>query len=155
MHHQRWDAQMMCCSRTSLECHPSHDILLQLTIGTLPVMYGWKTQSLSHETPQGLNKLRVLFLFFWKLDLFFIFYFFFKFLSLTGTTGAPGTPCVSCISWQVQQLHMLQEGACQHNQRPSRAHAFWQTTISTPELTVSRYPQGPWAKHFQGHLFWN
>lgn len=64
MHHQRRDAQMMYCSRTSLERHPSHDILLHLTIGTPPVMYGWKTQSLSHETPQGLDKLRVLFFFF-------------------------------------------------------------------------------------------
>ena len=150
MHHQRRDAQMMYCSRTSLERHPSHDILLHLTIGTPPVMYGWKTQSLSHETPQGLDKLRVLFFFFWKLDLFFIFYFFFKFLSLTGTTGVPGTLCVSCISRQGQQLHVLQEGACQHNQRPSHAHAFWQMTISTPELTVSRCLQGPWAEALPG-----
>lgn len=119
----------MYCSRTSLERHPSHDISLQLTTGTPPVMYGWKTQSLSHETPQGLDKLRVLLLLlllFLKLDLFFIFYFFFKFLSLTGTTGAPGTPCIFSISWQAQQLHMLQEGACQRkDQSPSLCPHLW------------------------------
>ena len=46
----------MYCTHTSLAHHLSHDILLQLTIGTAPVMYGLKTEPLSHETPQGLSE---------------------------------------------------------------------------------------------------
>ena len=151
MHHQSRDAQMMYCSHTSLERHPSRDILLQLTIGTPPVMYGWKTQSLSHETPEGLDKLRVLFFIFWNWICSLSFSFFFKFLSLTGITGAlehHASPpfhdrYTNCICYR-------KELANTRTRNHHHARAFWQTTIFTLELIVSRCPQGPLAEALPG-----